>query len=67
MPEAFCEPWQQFEDKDGIERQNIFVVCCDELGLNVISSQPLVQGMATNIPLSRENISGVYNLSARHL
>jgi hypothetical protein len=20
MPEAFCEPWQRFEDKDGVER-----------------------------------------------
>lgn len=20
MPEAFCEPWQQFEGKDGVER-----------------------------------------------
>lgn len=20
MPEAFCEPWQAFEDKDGVER-----------------------------------------------
>jgi aryl-alcohol dehydrogenase-like predicted oxidoreductase len=25
MPEAFCEPWQQFEDKDGVERQKMLV------------------------------------------
>jgi len=67
MPEAFCEPWQQFEDKDGVERQKMLVAACGELGLNVISSQPLIQGMATDIALSRDGIPSVYNQAARHL
>lgn len=25
MPEAFCEPWQPVEDKDGVERQKMLV------------------------------------------
>jgi hypothetical protein len=31
MPEAFCEPWQQFEDSDGVERQKMFVAACGDL------------------------------------
>lgn len=67
MPEAFCEPWQEFEDKDGVERQKIFVAACNDLELNVISSQALLQGMCADIALSRDAVGGVYNLSARHL
>ena len=66
MPEAFCEPWQTFEEND-VERQKIFIACCNDLELNLISSQALCQGMAADIPLSRGSIEGVYNLSARHL
>lgn len=67
MPEAFCEPWQGFEGADGVERQMMAVAACAEMGLNVISSQALMQGMAANIPLSREALNGVYNMGARHL
>ena len=38
MPEAFCEPWQPFEDKDGVTRQKMLVAACSELGINVVSS-----------------------------
>lgn len=45
----------------------MFVAACGELELNVMASQPLAQGMAANIPLSRLAIPGPYNLAARHL
>lgn len=38
MPEAFCEPWQRFEQKDGVERQKMFVAACSDLGINVVST-----------------------------
>mmetsp|Transcript_4755 Transcript_4755/g.8136 ORF Transcript_4755/g.8136 Transcript_4755/m.8136 type:complete len:162 (+) Transcript_4755:983-1468(+) len=67
MPEAFCEPWQQFEGADAVTREKMLVAACNELNLNLVSSQPLLQGMCSNIPLSRESTGGIYNLSARHL
>jgi aryl-alcohol dehydrogenase-like predicted oxidoreductase len=67
MPEAIVEQWQLFEDKDKVSKNKALVQCCADLGLNLITSQPLVQGMATNIPLSRIAVPEVYNLSARHL
>jgi len=45
----------------------MLVAACGDLGLNVISSQSLMQGMAANIPLSKGHINGVYNNGARHL
>lgn len=38
MPEAFCEPWQKIEGKDGVEREKIMVAVAADLGLNVITS-----------------------------
>ena len=67
MPEAIVEQWQLVEDKDKVSKNKALVQCCADLGLNFITSQPLVQGMATNIPLSRIAVPEVYNLSARHL
>ena len=67
MPEAIVEQWQLVEDKDKVSKNKALVQCCSDLGLNLITSQPLVQGMATNIPLSRIAVPEVYNLSARHL
>ncbi len=50
-----------------MERSKVLVAACSDLDLNLISSQPLMQGMCSTIPLSKEAIAGVYNLSARHL
>ena len=55
MPEAFCEPWQSFEGKDGVTRDKMLVAIASELGLNLISSQPLSQGLLARTPLSRES------------
>jgi hypothetical protein len=67
MPEAIVELWQAFEDKKGVTTNKTLVSTCTELDLNLMTSQPLVQGMATTIPLSRIAVPNVYNLSARHL
>ena len=67
MPEAFCEPWQQFSGKDEVEREKMLVQVASELQLNLISSQPLCQGLVAQTPLSRESFQGVYNQGARHL
>jgi hypothetical protein len=45
----------------------MFIAACNDLELNLISSQPLAHGLVSKIPLSKESISGVYNLSSRHL
>jgi hypothetical protein len=45
----------------------MLVNVCNDLDINLISSQPLFQGYCANIPLSRESTGGVFNLSARHL
>ncbi len=45
MPEAFVEPWQKIEDpKDKITRNKILLPICNDFNINVISSQPLLQG-----------------------
>ena len=67
MPEAFCEPWQHVEGADGVKREKMLVAACSDLGLNLVSSQPLLQGMCANTALSRESTGGVYNIAARHL
>ena len=43
------------------------LAAASELKLNVISSQPLLQGYVSDLPLSRESVPGPYNLAARHL
>ena len=45
MPEAFCEPWQEFEGDDKIKRQKMFIALCNDLKINLISSQPLAHGL----------------------
>lgn len=65
MPEAFIEPWQLFED-DGVERPKILVGALTDLQINLVTSQPLLQGMCANIPLSKVAVE-MFNLSARHL
>ena len=67
MPEAFIEPWQEFEDKEGVKRNKILVGCLTDLKLNLITSQPLAQGLISRIPLSRLAVPDVYNLPARHI
>lgn len=67
MPEAIVEQWQAVEDSSKVSKNRALTHCCADLNLNLIGSQPLVQGMATAIPLSRVAVPEVYNLSARHL
>lgn len=66
MPEAFVEPWQKVEDAQKITRNKILLPICNDFNINVISSQPLLQGYLKNMPLSRSNIN-VFNIPARHL
>jgi hypothetical protein len=67
MPEAFIEPWQKVEDpKDKVVRNKILLPVCNDFGINVISSQPLLQGNLASMPLSRSHMS-VFNIPARHL
>ena len=37
MPEAFIEPWQEFEEND-IKRNKILVACLSDLDINLIAS-----------------------------
>lgn len=37
MPEAFIEPWQEFEEND-IKRNKILVACLSDLEINLIAS-----------------------------
>jgi aryl-alcohol dehydrogenase-like predicted oxidoreductase len=66
MPEAFVEPWQKYEDEQKIVRNKILLPLCNDYSINVISSQPLLQGYVANMPLSRAHIT-VFNIPARHL
>lgn len=66
MPEAFVEPWQRVEDEQKVTRNKILLPICNDMKINVISSQPLMQGYLANMPLCRENIN-IYNIPARHL
>ena len=56
MPEAFVEPWQQVTDKAGVTRQKMLLAVAADLEINVISSQPLLQGFLADTPLSRQYI-----------
>lgn len=47
MPEAFVEPWQVFEDAEEVKRNKILLGVLTDLKLNLVTSQPLVQGMAS--------------------
>ena len=67
MPEAFVEPWQPFEDSKGVVTNKQLVTSATDQKINVVLSQPLMQGMTSNIPISRVAVPEVYNLSARHL
>ena len=42
MPEAFVEPWQIFEDEEGVKRNKILLACLTDLKLNLVTSQPLI-------------------------
>lgn len=44
----------------------MLLAVCNDLEINVISSQPLLQGQLANLPLSRQSIQ-VFNVGARHL
>ena len=67
MPEAFVEPWQKVTDEStNVMRNKIFLPVCNDHQVNVISSQPLLQGFLSSLPLSRAHMS-VFNIPARHL
>jgi hypothetical protein len=42
MPEAFVEPWQIFEDKEGVQRNKILVGALSDLEINLVTTQPLL-------------------------
>lgn len=68
MPEAFVEPWQDFNEQRGDERvatKQILVAACNLLKINLISSQPLFQGKLAQLNLP--NKMGVFNIASRHL
>lgn len=67
MPEAFIEKWQPVEDENNVTKNRLLVTACKDLGLNMVASQPLAQGMAANVPLSRIAVPEVYSIPARHL
>lgn len=66
MPEAFVEPWQRVEDEGKVVRNKIFLPACADFGINVIGTQPLLQGLLSSMPLSRAHMN-VFNVPARHL
>ena len=56
MPEAFVEYWQSHTDpKTNVQRNKILLQACNELQLNVITSQTLMQGYLADLPLSRSS------------
>ena len=66
MPEAFVEPWQDFvEEETKVVTKKILVAACNLLKVNLVSSQPLLQGKMSELALP--NKFGVYNNVARHL
>jgi hypothetical protein len=68
MPEAFVEPWQNFDEIRGEEKvatKQILVAACNILKMNLISSQPLFQGKLSQLNLP--NQMGVFNTASRHL
>ena len=67
MPEAFVEQRQSYEDADKVTKNKLLFSVATELGINVVTSQSLCQGLTANIPISKIAIPGLHNLSARHL
>jgi len=68
MPEAFIEPWQDFEEtrqENKVATKQILVAVCNILKMNLISSQPLFQGKLANLNLP--NQMNVFNTASRHL
>ena len=68
MPEAFTEPWQDFEEKrenEKVATKQILVAACNMLKINLVSSQPLFQGKLAQLNLP--NKMGVFNTASRHL
>lgn len=50
-----------------MKRNKILLACLTDMKINLVTSQPLVQGLASQIPLSKIAIPEVFNLSSRHL
>ena len=55
------------EDAKGVTKNRLLVSSCTEQELNLVLSQPLAQGMAANVPLSRIAVPEVFNIPSRHL
>ncbi len=66
MPEAMLEPWQSLVDlANGTKTDHVLLAAANRLSINLISCQPLFQGKAVHLTLSRKvNVKG---LGARHL
>ena len=67
MPELYVEATQMVEDADGVGKNKILAAACSDLELNLMLSQPLLQGMVANTPLSRIAVPEITNFTARHL
>jgi len=61
MPEAFVQPWQSYKGKD-----EIFLNVAKDLGINVVTSSPLLQSKILELKLSKSML-GVETQAAKHL
>jgi len=50
-----------------VKRNKILLACLSDLKLNLVTSQPLVQGLATQIPISKIAVPEMYTMPNRHL
>jgi len=65
-PEAFVEKYQNFTHPENGVVPVTLTASCSSLGINLISSSPLMQGYIVNLPLEN-NLFNVKNNSAKHL
>ena len=61
MPEAFVQPWQSYKGKD-----EIFLNVAKDLGINVVTSSPLLQSKILELKLSKSML-GVETQAVKHL
>ncbi|MFM7854339.1 MAG: hypothetical protein ACKO96_21050, partial [Flammeovirgaceae bacterium] len=61
-PEAFVEKYQTFVKGEMAALGTLTAICC-ELGINLISSSPLLQGYLVNTPLENSSFNVKHNPS----
>jgi len=61
-PEAFIEKYQMVTKDDAVALGSLTAVCI-ELGINLISSSPLMQGYLVNVPLENSTFNVRHNAS----